>query len=98
MRKLPTIYNKNGYEHQVLWRDEEFAITEVRDLETKMVYCFEAFKIKVRKPSEIKGKNYPASESSPCNESWGVYGFTLPTLEKAKNKINQLKLKKNGKN
>lgn len=97
MKTLPKTYTKNGYTHKLRWRDESYAVTEVCDSETDKTYCFEAFRIKVRKPSEIKGKWYDGSEQSPCNEDWGTYGFTLPTYEKALEKIIIMKNSNNGK-
>jgi hypothetical protein len=95
MKTLERVYNKNGYEHHLVWRDEDYAITEIKDPETSRVVCYECFKIKFRKEHSIKGKLMPASETCPGNEEWGTHGYSVYNLQQAIDKINLLKLKNN---
>lgn len=96
MRPLKEFYTKNGYNHKVLWRDDEYAITEVSDRETDKVYCYEAFRIKRHKGRNTDLIKMEPFESSPDNESWGDTGYTAISFEDAKLKINKLKSRRNG--
>jgi hypothetical protein len=94
MKQLEATYTKNGYNHEIVWRDEDYAITKLTDTDTGRFSCYEAFKVKKRKPSTIKGKIIEGGETTPCNEEWGKTGYTVMTLEKAQIKINELKNRK----
>lgn len=97
MVKLKEIYNKNGFIHNLIWRDEEYAITRLIDEDTKKFVCFEAFKIKIRESGPGNSTAEYPRESTPSNEAWGKYGFSVYTEDEAKNKIELMK-KRFGKN
>jgi len=96
MKPLKEFYRKNGYNHKVLWRDDEYAITEVSDQDSNRVCCYEAFRIKRHKGKNTDIIKVEPFESSPDNESWGKTGYTANSFEDAKTKINKLKMKQNG--
>lgn len=95
MKRLPEIFQKNGYEHSVIWRDSDYCITEVKDIDTKKLYCYEAFEIQKYKETEIKGKTIEAREATPPNEAWGEKGYTVHNLIEAQLKIGQMRSNKN---
>ena len=94
MKALKEQFTKNGYSHKVLWRDEDYAVTEVSDTDTKKVYCYEAFEIIKNPARTTKLMTTEAFESTPSNEQWGYKGLTAHSYEEALKKINKLKDKK----
>lgn len=93
MKTLKEQFVKNGYLHTMVWRDNEYVITKLTDKFSGMFVCYEAFKVKIHKPSTFSF-NSEAFESSPSNEVWGKTGYSVHTLDEAHKKINQLKQKK----
>lgn len=94
MKKLETYFVKNGYNHLIVWRDEDYAISKLTHTCSGTFVCYEAYKIKKTKERILFGKVVEASELTPSNEEWGIDGFTVQTLEQAHEKINLLKEKK----
>lgn len=94
MKRLPETYMKNSYKHILVWRDSDYAISEVRDEHTNKLYCFEAFEIQKHKETIIKGSLVEARESTPSNEEWGVKGFTTNNITDAQLKIGILRSNK----
>ena len=95
MKRLPEVFQKNGYEHILLWRDSEYAITEARDTDTKKVYFMEAFEIQRHKEKAIGDKLIEARESTPSNEDWGLKGYTVYNMTDAQLKIGIMRSNKN---
>lgn len=96
MRPLKEQYNKNGYSHKLIWRDGDYAITEAYDVDDNKVRFYESFEIiknVLAKSGSFMKEDF---ESTPSNEQWGVKGYTSWTLEEAKNKIEKLKARKDG--
>lgn len=87
MIKLPQIYQKNGYAHEIIFRDEVYAITKLTSNEDGRFICYEVFKIKKNKTTTLKGSIVEARESTPSNEAWGKDGYSVRTLEDAYKKI-----------
>jgi hypothetical protein len=94
MKTLPSKYEKNSYIHYVEWRDEDYAITRLEEPSTGHFVCYEAFKIQKNPTVSIKNNIVEGSETSPSNERWGKYGYTVTTLERAHQKINEIKNRK----
>jgi hypothetical protein len=94
MKPLKTEFKKNSYIHTVLWRDENYAITELKDEDTGKVACYESFEIIKNKARTTSIMTTEAFESTPSNEQWGMKGLTSHSFEDAKLKINKLKSKK----
>jgi len=84
-------YGKNSYRFSLIERNEDFAIYRQmfhdEDYESN---TFEVFRVKKNKADTVFGKKYPARESVPSNEEWGVLGFTIIGLDKAKLKMAEL--------
>lgn len=97
MKPLEPKYTKNGYDHEIVWRDADYAITKLTDTDSGNFSCYEAFKIKKRKTSMIGDRTIEGGETTPSNEEWGTHGYTVHKLEEAHIKINQLKNKTHGK-
>ena len=99
MITLPNNYTKNGYNHEVIFREKEYVISKLTSMETGHFICYEAFRVIVAKPFTLKGVFYGEREQTPSNEHWGKYGFSVHTLEKAHKRIEDLKQRawKNGK-
>lgn len=97
MKRLPNTFMKNSYKHQIIWRDTDYAITEVRDEITNKLYCLEAFEIQKHKEVKIKDSLVEARESTPSNEDWGIKGFTVYNMVDAQLKIGVLKANKSNK-
>lgn len=95
MRKLKSTYKKNGYIHNVLYNDSNFAISEVYDEDTDKVICYEIFQIIKNKSMKIAGREVEPWESCPSNEDWGMKGWTYRTYKEAENKLELIKNKNN---
>lgn len=94
MKKLPEIFTKNKYEHRIIWRDSDYCITEVRDEDTKKVYCLEVFEIQKYPETKIKDTIIEAREATPSNEDWGTKGFTVHTMVQAELKVGMMRSNK----
>lgn len=94
MKRLPETFMKNSYKHVIIWRDADYAITEVRDEHTNKLYCLEAFEIQKHKETTIKGSLVEAREATPSNEEWGIKGFTVSNMTDAQLKIGFLRSNK----
>lgn len=95
MVKLKTQLSRPGYALQQKWRDDEYAVYELTDAETGKFVCLEVFKIKIRKTGPPQSKSEYPRESIPHDEAWGRDGFSVYTMEKAHEKINFMKNRKN---
>jgi len=91
---LKTNYVRNGYKHSLVWRDEKFAIVEMRDKISNNFICYEAFQIRIKKNGFGSPDDYP-QECWPDDERWGSRGFSVYTLEQAHKKIELMKNRNN---
>lgn len=98
MVKLKETYNKNGFIHNLVWRDEKYAITKLLDEDSKKFVCFEVFRIKIRESGPKNSMAEYPRESTPSNESWGKLGFSVYTMQDAFDKIAIMKNKTKNKN
>ncbi len=48
-----------------------------------LIISYEVFKIKIRKPTTIKGKAFPALEIYPYDEAFGKWAKCLKSIERA---------------
>lgn len=94
MKRLPETFYKNSYEHKILWRDSDYAITELRDEHTKKFVCLEAFQIQKMGEKKIGDNIIEAREATPSNEQWGILGYTVYTMVDAQLKIGQMRSNK----
>ncbi len=69
MITLPNNYTKNGYNHEVIFREKEYVISKLTSMETGHFICYEAFRVIVAKPFTLKGVFYEEeSLNSGCND------------------------------
>lgn len=91
MVKLKSPYNRNGYNHELVWRDEEYAVSRLTDDETGSFVCLEAFKIRIKKSGHPNSTAEYPREAVPKDEEWGKYGYTVYTLKQALDKITMMR-------
>lgn len=87
MVKLRNTFNRDGFVHKIIWRDDEYAITRLTDDETGRFICLEAFRIIVKEKGHPNSRSEYPREALPQNEQWGKYGFTIYDMDKAMEKI-----------
>lgn len=91
MKTLPTKYYKNGYNHEIVYRENDIIISKLTSNENDRILCFEVFKVKIQKPSNFFNTLTEEVEGTPSNEDWGRLGFTVHTMEQALKKVEWLK-------
>lgn len=94
MKTLPTNYRKNGYDHEVVYRENGLVVSKLTSIESGRFICFEVFKIKIQKPSQFFKNLTEEVEGTPSNEDWGITGFSVHTFEQALKKLEWLKQEK----
>lgn len=90
MKTLPTKYKKNGYNHEIVYRENNTVISKLTSDESDRILCYEVFKVKIQKPSNFFKTLTEEVETTPSNEDWGTMGFTVHTMEQALKKIEWL--------
>jgi hypothetical protein len=89
MKPLLTEFQSGGFHFRQLWREGDLILLE----KTKPHWTEPSYEVCiVRKCADrtIAGKFIPASEALPSSESWGTYGWTYRSREKAKAKFCRL--------
>ncbi len=90
MNLIPSAFTKRGFSHREIERNGAWRIYE-RQGEGKPHW--EVVKITSHNGYTLAGVHIPASEVYPSSSTWGIYGFTLPTLEKARQKLANMALR-----
>ena len=99
MDKLPQTKIKNGYNYNLVKRNDKAAIYEQVDPEFPQFKGYEVFQITVTKPSRIQQKNgekagmwyqYPKTEKFPGNNDFGTIAWAYSTEESAEKKFKEL--------
>jgi hypothetical protein len=93
MKKIPTTYNKDGFNHELLEREGNVAIYEQRKSTHSSGY-YEVVVIRKRKADNDFAGTKAGDEYLPCTNEWGIYGWTYLTLEKAREKMSKIILEK----
>ena len=88
MLKLPLELRRNGYDYKQIYRSGMVAIYEQSDKIKK--YGYEVFEIKSHNGRTIKGMYIEPSELFPSNESFGHHAWTVPTIERAMQKAEEI--------
>lgn len=91
MKTLSTKYRKNGYDHEIIFRERDYCISKLTSIESGRFICLEVFKVKIQKPSPHFSTLTEEVETTPSNEDWGKTGYTVYTIEEAQKKIKWLK-------
>lgn len=90
MKPMPPTFSKNGFHYEQLLRDGQFAIYKQRLRPGAGCLAFEVIKIRQKEESMMFGKTVEAHEVGPSNEDFGQFGWSYPTLERAKAKFHEL--------
>ena len=93
MVKLKPTFNRNGYCHKIVWRDENYAITELSDIDSDKFVCYEAYRVQVKKSGHPNSTAEYPRETTPRDEDWGKKGYSVWDLQTAHDKINLLRKK-----
>lgn len=93
-RPLGDSYSKNGFHYELILRRDDLAIFKQRLRPGVGCLAYELIRIKVAPATVIMGKEVPEREIAPSNESFGVDGWSYPTLELAKAKMRKLEADK----
>jgi hypothetical protein len=88
-RKLDTTFTHDGFSYKQLSRTGNVAIYEQSKTYMKMP-IYEVVVIRQMRGRTSGLFKIVPHEKYPSNEEWGKYGWTLPTLEGAKEKMEEL--------
>ncbi len=96
MKTIPEAFRKNGYDYELVCRNEHAAIYRqfrLHDGDDRTT-AFEVMLIGRRSASstDMGGRTvyFEESEVLPGNEQWGLRGWTFVTLEAARAKFNEI--------
>lgn len=93
MQTLPDNYRKNGYEFNLIERNGDVAIYEQIEPITQRRVAYEVFEVMKYPERVIAGQTVIAREGTPSNEMWGQFGFTIWSLDDARQKKDLLTTK-----
>ena len=91
MKLLPKEFSKKGFNFREIKRKGNVAIYERSKGES--VKHYEVAVIKSHQGFNLGGSFIAPSEVYPCDSQWGIYGWTLPSLEKAEEKFEDISKK-----
>ncbi len=87
-KPLKEYFSKYGFDYKMVKRTKKKAIFE--QFKNNKIYAYELILISKHDGFHL-GENYiEPSETYPCNNEWGVKGFTYKTLEEAELKYHEL--------
>lgn len=91
MEQLALTYSKNGYNFKQIERVKNVAIYEQTEPSNGRFLGYEVFVIRHQKEGVFfSGNKVEEKELTPGNEQWGYLGYTIYSLEKAKEKMAEL--------
>ena len=88
MKKLNETFRKSGYDYKLIERVSNVAIYSQSD--EGQIIAYEVGVIKEQKEGRIGDAIIEAGEKWPSSETWGLYGFTFRSLDKAREKMEEL--------
>lgn len=89
MRTIPQTFTKRGWTHSLVAQSGPWRIFCRRHPEVTNPH-FEVVKIGLAKATTFLGHQIEEGETYPSSEEWGRRGFTFPTLEAARAKVEAL--------
>jgi hypothetical protein len=89
IQPVPRTFTYDGYEHVLIERSGRRAIFS-KARPQGPIRCYEVVRLGYRGAEIIKGKHYPARETYPRSEDWGVTGWTCMTLGDARKKMGEI--------
>jgi hypothetical protein len=90
LRPLGHTFRKNGFTYELVMRDGDIAIYKQRLRPGVGCLAYETIRIRVKEEAEMFGKTVLRHEVGPSNESFGMDGWSYPTLARAKAKMAEL--------
>ena len=84
MNLIPSAFTKRGFSHREIERRGDWRIYERKGHGKAH---FEVVKITSHNGYTVAGVHIPSSEVYPSSSTWGIYGFTIPTLQSALQKL-----------
>jgi hypothetical protein len=90
MTPLGDTYRKNGFTYELITREGDIAIFQQRLRPGAGCLAYEVIIVQKDPDRTIAGAFIPAHERAPGNPDWGRYGWTYPTLVRAKAKMSEL--------
>lgn len=90
MKPMPLTFAKNTFHYEQVLRDGQIAIYKQRLRPGVGCLAFEVIRIKQVPEATMFGKVIEAHEAGPSNEDFGTFGWSYPTLERAKAKFHAL--------
>ena len=92
MKKIPKIFQKNGFNYVLEKRKDKIAI--YKQMKEDVLYGWEVHKIRIAKPSVMKignkVKEFPLREILAYNEDFGQYGWAFQNKDSAIKKFQEL--------
>lgn len=88
MKPLSTDFTRGAFRYRQVERIGDLAI--YHQTEEGAHRAYEVVKVRQKPERSIMGRTLEASEVYPCSEDWGTYGWTCPTLERARAKLYEL--------
>jgi hypothetical protein len=86
---IPETFTYDGYVHRLVVRSGRRAIFS-KARPHSPIHSYEVVLLEYRGAEIIGGKAYPARETYPRSEDWGVAGWTCSTLDEARRKLDEI--------
>ena len=91
MKYLPLYLEQKGFILEQIERIEKYAIySKYRKGFKKETFHYEVIMIQSHNGREINGRSIDPTEYYPSATKWGTLGFTCPSLQEAKEKLNKI--------
>lgn len=88
MKTLSTDFTRGAFRYRQVERTGDLAI--YHQTEGGCHRSYEVIKVRQMPTFALKGVTYDEHEAYPRSEDWGTYGWTCPTLYRAKAKLREL--------
>jgi len=88
MKQLEKNFTKYGYEFNQVARTANAAIYSQSD--NGKIIAYETIEILHKSEAVVFGNTLPDREAYPSSEAWGSKGWTMPNLESAYRRINEI--------
>ena len=86
---LPTTFRSDGFDFQILNREEKVALL-AKEKPGWGFHLYEVVRIQVWPAEWIKGRFTPEREAMPRSEQWGVRGWSFADMDDARGKFYDL--------
>ncbi len=90
MKSLPQKFNKKGFKHTQIKREQDVALYKRQSIENSKVFHYEVVIISSHNGTIIEGNFIEPGELYPSSSQWGDKGWTCISLERAEEKFKQI--------